>query len=50
MKESVDFNCPMEVDRQIDIINTDSKTQKDFPGFTFEIESDGSLSLVVKEV
>ena len=48
-EESADFNCEIEVDRQIDIINTyDTKTN--YPGFSFQIESNGSLSLVVKEV
>lgn len=48
-EESADFNCEVEVDRQIDIVNT-YQTKTSYPGFSLQVEPDGSLSLVVKEV
>ncbi len=50
VEESADCNCPIEIDKQIDIINTYSDTQNAFPGFTFQIEPDGGFSLVKMEV
>lgn len=56
IEESADFNCPISVDSQIDIYSTnDSNGQLAFllyggtSGFGFQLESDGSFSLVFKE-
>lgn len=48
-KGDADFNCPISVNNQINIINT-STSQTVCPGFSFQVEIDGSLSLIKMEV
>lgn len=47
--EAADFNCAISVDNQIDMINT-HETEEAYPGFSLQIEPDGSLSIVKLEV
>ena len=49
VEQSMDCNCPIEVDTNINIVNT-YNTASAYPGFVFQIEEDGGFSLVKMEV
>ena len=49
VEESANINCRASINEQVNIVNT-YDTQKDSPGFSWQIEPDGGFSLVKMEV
>lgn len=50
VNNKADIDCPISIDSEINIVNTYTPTQVNYPGFTWKIEADGGLSLVHREV
>lgn len=46
VEDSADINCAASIDTKINIVNTYNNTKEKYPGFTWQVEADGSFSLV----
>ena len=49
-EESADFNCSVAVDNKVEINNTYEASKTNNPGFAWQIEANGSISLAKLEV
>lgn len=49
VEESANINCEASINNKVNIVNT-YDTQKDSPGFSWQVEPDGGFSLVKMEV